>query len=182
MKLLHIDSSITGEGSVRRRLTAQVVESWRRRQPDVEVSYRDLARTPLAHLSLGGPDADGERALQDFLDADVIVIGAPMYNFTIPSQLKSWIDRVAVAGKTFKYGPDGPVGLAGGRKVIIVSSRGGVYSDGAPMDFQETYLRAVFAFLGVTDLEFIRAEGIAMGPEGRDKAVAQAELAIARSA
>jgi len=184
MKLLHLDSSITGEGSVSRQLTARVVESWRRKVPALEVRYRDLARAPLAHLSLV-PDAEGAQALEEFLEADVIVIGAPMYNFSIPSQLKSWIDRVAVAGKTFKYGAEGPVGLAGGRKVIIVSSRGGLYSEGTAgqaMDFQESYLRAVFAFLGVTDLEFVRAEGVAMGPEGRSRAVADAELAITRSA
>lgn len=175
MKLLHIDSSITGSGSVSRELTARVVESWRQRVPDLEVVYRDLAAAPLTHFSLETNDPE---VLDEFLAADVIVVGAPMYNFSIPSQLKSWIDRIVVAGKTFTYGPDGPVGLAGGRKVIVVSSRGGVYADGV-MDFQERYLTSMLGFLGVTDVEFVRAEGVKMGPDGRSRAIAEAELAIA---
>ncbi len=175
MKLLHIDSSITGSGSVSRELTARVVETWRDRHPGLEVTYRDLAAAPLDHFSLATSDPG---VLDEFLAAEVVVVGAPMYNFSIPSQLKSWIDRVVVAGKTFTYGPEGPVGLAGGRKVIVVSSRGGVYHDGA-LDFQERYLQAVLGFLGVSDVEFVRAEGVKVGPDGRSRAIAEAELAIA---
>ncbi|MGO9357455.1 MAG: FMN-dependent NADH-azoreductase [Xanthobacteraceae bacterium] len=189
MKLLHIDSSILGEGSVSRSLSAEVVATLRASQPGVEVTYRDLAYEPLGHLTavhlgalqgapvdpaLLGDVTDGKVALDDFLAADIVVVGAPMYNFGIPSQLKAWIDRVAIAGKTFRYTENGPQGLAGGKKLIVVSSRGGVFSAGTPtaaFDFQETYLRTLFGFLGVTDITFVRAEGVAMGPEARTRAI-----------
>jgi len=126
----------------------------------------------------------GHGALQQFLDADIVVVGAPMYNFGIPSQLKAWIDRLAIAGKTFKYGEDGrPVGLAGGKTVIVASSRGGFYGDGAAtafLDHQETYLRGIFGFFGITDVLFIRAEGIAVGPEFRAKGIEAARSEIAK--
>jgi FMN-dependent NADH-azoreductase len=120
--------------------------------------------------------------LDEFLTADVIVIGAPMYNFSIPSSLKAWIDRVMVAGKTFRYTESGPEGLAGGKKVIVASSRGGFYGDDsgrAHLDFQEDYLRQVFGFVGITDIEFVRAEGIGMGPDYRAKALIDAHAKIA---
>src|SRR5690242_11065449 len=164
MKLLHIDSSILGTHSATRELGAAVVESWRGRQPDIEVQYLDLAREPLGDLTgaliaarssppavagaeLRSDIARSERALDDFLAADVIVVGAPMYNFSIPSQLKAWIDRIAVAGKTFRYTEKGPEGLAKGKKVIVISARGGMYGAGSPaaaLDFQENYLRGIF--------------------------------------
>ena len=115
--------------------------------------------------------------LNEFLDADIVVIGAPMYNFTIPSQLKAWIDRVLVAGKTFKYGANGPQGLAGGKRVIVAISRGGYYGAGTPaasLEHLETYLRGVFGFMGITSPEFIVADGIQVGPEHREKALAGA--------
>ena len=115
--------------------------------------------------------------LQEFLDADVIVIGAPMYNFGVPSTLKAWIDRVAVAGKTFRYTESGPQGLAGGKKVIIASSRGGAHQESGG-DFQESYLRFVFGFLGITDIEIVRAEGLAMSPQHRTDAMAAAHASI----
>ncbi len=121
-----------------------------------------------------------ERALIDaivgeFLSADVVVIGAPMYNFAVPTQLKAWIDRLAQAGRTFRYTETGPVGLAGGRKVIVASSRGGIYTAGLEaLDHQEAYLRTILGFIGVTDIEFVRAEGLSMGPEHRERAVAEA--------
>jgi len=105
------------------------------------------------------------------------VIGAPMYNFSVPSTLKAWIDRVAVAGKTFRYGAQGPEGLAGGKKIIVASGRGGIHS-GAPTDFQEAYLRQVFGFLGVTDIEFVRAEGVAYSSQHRSDAIAGALASI----
>ena len=119
--------------------------------------------------------------LAELFAAHVIVIGAPMYNFGIPSQLKAWIDRIVIAGKTFQYGANGVEGLAGGRKVIIASARGGFYGadtgrEGA--DFQETYLRHVFNFIGITDIEFVRAEGIGMGPDQRAKAINDAHVEI----
>jgi FMN-dependent NADH-azoreductase len=199
MRLLHVDSSILGDGSVSRALTVQVVARWRERVPGLAVVYRDLAAQPLAHIAgahiaaRAMPEAArtldqqaeiaaSDQALDEFLAAEIVVIGAPMYNFTIPSQLKAWIDRLAVAGKTFKYTPEGAVGLAAGKKVIVISSRGGVYSAGSPLaaiDHQEPYLRAIFGFFGITEIDYIRAEGVNIGPEQRDHAIAAARQAIA---
>jgi FMN-dependent NADH-azoreductase len=119
-----------------------------------------------------------EQALQQFLDSDVIVLGAPMYNFSVPSTLKAWIDRVAVAGRTFHYTENGPEGLAKGKRMVIASGRGGLYGDNSPADFQEAYLRQVFGFLGVTDIEFVRAEGVAYSPQHRTDALEGAKAAI----
>ena len=122
--------------------------------------------------------------LEELFAADIIVIGAPMYNFSIPSQLKAWIDRIAVAGKTFRYTESGAEGLATDKRVIVVSSRGGVYSTGpaAALDFQETYLRTVLSFIGVTDVEFIRAEGVNLSAEHKTNAVAAAHISIGQLA
>ena len=184
MKLLHLDSSALGAHSVTRELSAAIVARWQDAMPGVAIEYRDLDTHPISHLTggaLSGADADakadGERTLAQFLDSDVVVIGAPMYNFGIPSTLKAWIDRVAVAGKTFRYGENGPEGLAGGKKVIVASGRGGIHGNG-PADFQENYLRQVFAFLGVTDIEFVRAEGVAYSPQHRIDALAAAHASI----
>jgi FMN-dependent NADH-azoreductase len=186
MNLLHVDSSALGAHSVSRELGAAIVEAWKRAHPGLKLTYRDLAAEPLPHWTPVADAADpaarlGSQVLGEFLAADVVVLGAPMYNFSIPSTLKAWIDRVAVAGKTFRYTADGPEGLAGGKRLIIASSRGGLYSAGSPaaaMDFQENYLRAVFGFLGVTDIEVIRAEGVNIGPEQKAQAIASAHAAI----
>ena len=184
MQLLHLDSSALGTGSVTRELTAAIVARWQDKLPQLRVEYRDLDANPLPHLtsqSLAranpGEADDAARTMEQFLAADVLVIGAPMYNFSIPSTLKAWIDRVAVAGKTFRYTEKGPEGLAGSKKIIIASGRGGVHTD-APTDFQETYLRQVFGFLGVTDIEFVRAEGVAYSPQHRSDAIAGALASI----
>ncbi|KPL47836.1 FMN-dependent NADH-azoreductase [Xanthomonas axonopodis] len=180
MKLLHLDSSALGANSVSRVLSAAVVEQQRRLHPEVEVSYRDLDRDPIPHLTaqtLAHTDpaeaADAEAVMQQFLQADVIVIGAPMYNFGIASTLKAWIDRIAVAGRTFQYTANGPEGLAGGKRVIIASARGGVYAE-PTNDFQEPYLRQVLGFLGIDDISFVRAEGVAYSPQHRDDALSAA--------
>ena len=192
MKLLHIDSSVLGPHSVSRQVSAAIVDRLRKATPHLDVSYRDLTLTPLAHLSgshlAAGqgavpeaalqPDiAAGQAVLEEFLAAGIVVLGAPMYNFTIPSQLKAWIDRILVAGKTFKYSAQGVEGLAGNKRVIIAVSRGGFYGAGTPMaalEHLETYLRGVFGFIGVKNLEFIAADGIQVGPEHREKALAGA--------
>ena len=144
MNVLHVDSSALGSHSVSRELSRAVVETVARSNPGTRVVYRDVAANPLPHWAPVADAADpaarsGSEALDEFLAADVVVIGAPMYNFSIPSTLKAWIDRIAVAGKTFRYGANGPEGLAGGKRVVVVSTRGGVYSEGAmqPLDFQE---------------------------------------------
>ncbi len=181
MKLLHLDSSIMGEGSASRAISAAVVERLRETSPELEVTYRDLAAEPIPHMTLdtflkleSGDD------VRQFLDADVVVIGAGFYNFTIPSQLKAWIDRIAVKGKTFTYGESGPVGLAAGKRVIIALARGNVYGAASPYaayEHAETLLRSVFSFVGV-DVEFIIAEGLGRGEVERraaiDGALAQA--------
>ena len=186
MKLLHIDSAATGTGSVTRELTAAIVARWEQAVPGLSVTYRDLDAQPLPHLT--GPvlakvdqaiaDA-GEQAMQEFLDSDVIVMGAPMYNFSVPSTLKAWIDRVAIAGRTFRYTEAGPEGLAKGKRLVIASGRGGIYGDNSPADFQEAYLRQVFGFLGITEIEFVRAEGVAYSPQHRTDALAGAKATIA---
>jgi FMN-dependent NADH-azoreductase len=199
MKLLHIDSSPLAGNSVSRELTRRIVQQWRAAHPHTKVEHLDLAQDAPGHLnmdSLGfrlGVNADGlsdvqrkendlsEKLVSQFLAADVVVIGAPMYNFTIPTQLKAWIDRIAQAGRTFKYTEKGPVGLAGGKTVLVASSRGGMYS-GNPameaMEHQESYLKTVFGFIGITDVRFVRAEGVAMGDEARKKAFEIADIAI----
>jgi FMN-dependent NADH-azoreductase len=175
MNILHIDSSALGLHSASRPLTAGVVSRLLAGHPGSSVDHLDLAANPLPHWA---PDVLGETDValaQQFLDADVVVIGVPMYNFSIPSTLKAWIDRIAVAGVTFRYGPNGPEGLAGGRTVYLVSARGGRYEgDMAAMDHQEAYLRILFGFLGVTDLRVVRADGLAMG--GDREAVLQDAL------
>ena len=201
MKLLHVDSSILGPGSVSRHLSASIVAQQQALHPDIEIVRRDLATDPVDHLTglhlaaaqgavpeSGALQADvaaGQAALEEFLAADIVVVGAPMYNFGIPSQLKAWIDRLAVAGRTFRYGANGAEGLAGGKTVIIASSRGGFYgadTQAAFLDHQETYLRGVFGFFGITDIRFIRAEGIAMGEAQRQQAIDSAELEIRKLA
>ena len=172
MSILHIDSSINGENSVSRIITRAIVDQLKTLNPGAKIVRRDLAAEPLPHVT---PFALAESAFVDeFLAADTVVIGAPMYNFGIPSQLKAWIDRIAIAGKTFRYTDKGPQGLVSGKKMFIASSRGGFYGADTPratFDYQENYLRAVFAFLGISEITFIRAEGIALGAEARAKAM-----------
>ncbi|MCY7339246.1 MAG: NAD(P)H-dependent oxidoreductase [Sphingomonas bacterium] len=167
--ILQIDSSITGEASVSRQLTNATVEQLARQQGNVRLIKRDLVASPLSHLTLGGSgDAD---VLDEFLAADTVVIGAPMYNFSVPSQLKAWIDRILVAGQTFRYGANGPEGLAGNKRVIVAISRGGFYDEGNAFEHVETYLKGVLNFIGVTP-EFVHADGIAVGPEQREAGLA----------
>lgn len=199
MKLLHIDSSILGANSVSRALTFQIVEQWRATHPGCVVDYLDLAQNAPTHLdahSIGfrappqagaltprqiAENAISETLVAQFLAADVVVIGAPLYNFTVPTQLRAWIDRIAQPGRTFGYSEKGPHGLAGGKTVIVASTRGGVYSTsegGRAMEHQESYLQTVFGFLGITDLRFVRAEGVAMGDVAKAAALDSAALEV----
>jgi len=195
MKLLHIDSSILGDNSASRQLSREVVKAWQAADPDVEVSYRDLAAEAIEHFSAATLVAAGTPAelrdaaqkheaqlsadtLAQFLAADAVVIAAPMYNFTIPTQLKAWIDRVAVAGQTFRYTEAGPEGLCGGKKVVIVSTAGGIHAGQASGIAHEEYLKLVLGFLGITDIEIVRAEGLAYGDEVRSKAMSDANVRI----
>ena len=177
MKLLHLDSSILGDGSVSRQVSAAIVETLRKADPTLEVVSRDLAGAPLPHLTTAHLAAASDPVLDEFLAADIVVIGAPMYNFTIPTQLKAWIDRIVIAGKTFRYGANGVEGLAGDKRVIVAVARGGLYGPETPSaaaEHVETYIRTVFGFIGIDDPEIIVAEGIKIGPEQRDRALAAA--------
>ncbi|CRM09917.1 MULTISPECIES: FMN-dependent NADH-azoreductase [Pseudomonas] len=195
MKLLHIDSSILGDNSASRQLSAGVVKAWQAAEPGVEVTYRDLADDAINHFSGATLGALGTAAelrdaaqkheaelsassLAQFLAADAIVVGAPMYNFTIPTQLKAWIDRIAVAGQTFHYTEAGPEGLCGNKKVIIVSTSGGMHAGQATGAAHEGYLKLLFGFLGITDIEIVRAEGLAYGDEVRSKSMSDANVLI----
>ncbi|MDQ0591216.1 FMN-dependent NADH-azoreductase [Variovorax paradoxus] len=198
MKLLHIDSSILSANSTSRLLTAEIVAAWKAAHPDTTVEYLDLAANAPSHF---GADALGiktgvqaqpteaqqrenalsEQFVSQFLASDVIVVGAPLYNFSVPTQLKAWIDRLAQIGRTFKYTDKGPVGLAGGKTVIVASSRGGIYSTtegGQATEHQESYLKVIFGFFGITDVRFVRAEGLAMGDAPKAAALAAARADI----
>jgi FMN-dependent NADH-azoreductase len=169
--ILHIDSSISGENSASRELTTSIVEQFKRTQWGEEIVYRDLAANPLPHLTF---EAFADTAvLDEFLAADTIVIGAPMYNFGIPSQLKAWFDRIAIAGTTFRYTENGPEGMVGDKRVIVALARGGFYGEGQPaagFEFVERYLKAAFNFLGI-EPEFVLAEGLAVSPEQREESL-----------
>ncbi len=178
MNILQLDSSITGEASASRELTAAIVKALRAAHPEAELTYRDLAAQPLEHLTLPGfASAESQTALAEFKTADIVVVGAPMYNFTIPSQLKAWVDRVLVAGETFRYTATGPEGLMGDKRVIVAVTRGGLYGADSAMrsiEHAERYLTDAFAFIGITDPTFVIAEGLKISDEARAAAMAAA--------
>ncbi|MDB5654749.1 MAG: FMN-dependent NADH-azoreductase [Tardiphaga sp.] len=183
MNILHIDSSILGANSLTRPLTALTVERLRATHPDAYVEHRDLGDDPIAHLTGADFAARGKTVdpvLAQFKAADIVVIGSPMCNWTISSQLKAWIDRIAVAGETFAYTPQGPKGLAGGKRVIVLTGRGSSMLDARydGFDHQEPYLRTVFRFLGIDDVTFIHAQGVSLTPDARPAVVAHAEAEI----
>jgi FMN-dependent NADH-azoreductase len=197
MQILRIDSATTGENSVTRELTDAIADHFRAKYPDATWVVRDFATDPLPHLDVAKTGAirqpqethdeamkaafPGERAvLDEFLASDIVILGVPMYNFTVPSSIKAWLDRLGVPGVTFGYTEKGPEGFAGGRRVIVASSRGGAYEMGGPGEHQETYLKTIFGFIGIDDVEFIRAEKIGFGPEAREAALAAAREEIAK--
>jgi FMN-dependent NADH-azoreductase len=196
--LLHINSSVRQNGSLSRQLGAEFVAKWQEANPSGTVVTRDLATSPVPHLTeqmMGAYFTPAEQRnadqahtiktsdalVDELLAADTIVIGAPMYNFSVTSGLKAWIDHVARAGRTFKYGANGPEGLVSGKKVYVFVASGGVYSEGpaAAYDHVTTYLRSVLGFLGMTDVTFIVAEGVAMGEEAVAAAIAKSRTSIA---
>ncbi|RUO78845.1 FMN-dependent NADH-azoreductase [Idiomarina tyrosinivorans] len=200
MNILQLDAGLFAEQSVTRQLTANIVANLQRRHPDAKVVQRDLIAQAPEHLSgemlmAAGMDAEQrseaqqqalaltEQLLEELFAADIIVVGAPMYNFTIPTQLKAWFDRVLQAGTTFKYTEQGPVGLLRNKKVIVASGRGGIYSEGpaAALDHQESYVKAAFNFIGLDDIEIIRAEGVNLSPENKERALASAKAEIEQS-
>lgn len=184
MTILHIDSSISGEASVSRELSKAIVEALSTKEGGADVTYRDLAAEPLDHLTLPAfGEQDSVDALEQFKAADTVVIGAPMYNFTIPSQLKAWIDRVLVAGETFRYREDGSVeGLMGGKSVIVAIARGGLYGEDSAQrsaEHAERYLSSVLGFIGIEDPVFVIAEGLKVSEELKAEAIAAAHARIA---
>ena len=197
MKLLHIDSSILGANSVSRELSAAVVARFQSLHGDLEVIRRDLIETPVAHLTgayLAGQSADvqhdqamqeeltlGGAVLAEFMAADIVVVGSPLYNLTIPSQLKAWMDRIVVAGKTFRYTPNGPEGLVHGKRLVLVLSRGGFYGPTSPrhsFEHGESYLKSMFTFIGLAHPDVVVAEGLAVNAEQRQKALEEARAQI----
>ncbi|MCC5854177.1 MAG: FMN-dependent NADH-azoreductase [Idiomarina sp.] len=193
MKILQVDSGLFTGQSVSRELTQKIVARVQAENSNAEVIHRDVIANPVAHLDAeilmasgvaGNEQTDRQRTevaltealLEEVFAADMIVIGAPMYNFSVPSQLKAWVDRIAQAGRTFRYTENGPEGLLTGKKAIIASARGGIYSEGAAaaMEHQESYLKTVLGFIGITDVTIIRAEGVNLGEEARAQAVGKA--------
>jgi FMN-dependent NADH-azoreductase len=194
--ILVINSSVLGGGSASRVLVAETLARLLEAEPGASVTERDLGADPIAHLTsdtVGGikgqPSTEAERAtnalsdklIAELRDADTIVIGAPMYNFSVPTSLRAWFDHVLRAGETFRYTEGGPEGLLKGKRVIVIETRGGLYSEGpaAAVDFQEPYLRHLLGFIGLTDVVFVRAEKIAFGPEAREAAISASKSQIA---
>jgi len=206
MNLLHIDSSILGSHSVTRRVTAAIVDTLKKANPQIEITYRDLAATPPPHMTLASLPGDhpssafagpldpagqrvrdeSQRILDEFMAADIVVLGVPMYNWSIPTQLKAWIDIIVVPGKTFTYGPHGPEkGLVGDKRFIVAVARGVFYgpeTSAISAEHTETYLRTVLSFIGVNDPEFVVAEGVTAGDRNKAHALASALDAAARLA
>ena len=197
--ILVLTSSALGTASVSSQLVQDAIGRLRLKDPDLHIIRRDLGGNPIPHLTVesatalrgaepGNAEQTAVRALSDELiaeikAADTLVIGAPMYNFGIPSTLKVWFDYVLRAGITFKYSESGSVGLLKGRRAIVIESRGGLYSEGPAkmMDSQEPHLRNLLGFIGITDITFVRAEKLAFGTEARERAIdaARAEFAEA---
>jgi len=196
--ILHLSSSVRSNGSISRQLTSEFVQKLQAAHAGARIIERDLAQNPIPHLTeqmmsaYFTPAAErseeqartvrlSDELVDELMSADIIVLGAPMYNFSISSTLKAWIDHVARAGITFKYNEQGvPVGLLTGKKVYIFTARGGVYSSGPAkaLDFHETYLRGVLGFLGITDVNFVNTEGLAMGDEAVNSAIAGSRSAM----
>ncbi|WP_095011642.1 FMN-dependent NADH-azoreductase [Tsuneonella mangrovi] len=196
MQILRIDSATTGENSISRKLTQMLTDHFTAKYPDATLVTRDLAADPLPHIdpittkAIRTPPETHDEAvaaafpsqravLHEFLASDIVIVGAPMYNFSIPSQLKAWLDRLGVPGVTFRYSEKGPEGLAGGRKVIVASSRGGAYSNEDMAENQESLLATMFGFIGVDDLTFVRVEKAGFGPEAVEQGLAAAREHIA---
>ena len=197
--LLQINASISNGNGQSSQLAKQFVAAYRARFPDAKVLLREVAAAePVPHLNgerfgafITKPEerTDAQHAVVAYSDAlideikqaDVIVIGLPMYNFGVPSQLKAYFDHIARAGITFKYTAQGPVGLLTGKKVYVFAARGGLYA-GSPLDTQTSYVRDFLAFLGMKDVHFVHAEGLAVSPESKEAGLAKASAEIARLA
>lgn len=197
-QLLKINTSIFSDGGQSSRLADDFVAEWLNRHPGTEVNARDFVEQPVPHLTeerfkaFLTPETERNEAQQaivaysddliaELQTADVIVLGLPMYNFGVPSQLKAWFDHIARAGITFRYTENGPEGLLTGKKVYVLAARGGRYQ-GTPMDTQTDFVSNFFSFIGIEEVEFIYAEGLNMGDEPKQKALQQAHQDIERLA
>ncbi len=197
-KLLLVSSSIFGKDSKSWTIAQEFIDGWRQNHPGSVVVERDIGSDPLPHITaekmgaiMTPPDkrtpqqaaaaGHADRLIEEVEAADVIVLAAPMYNFSVSSTLKAWIDHIARAGRTFGYTEKGPVGLLKGKKVFVVTARGGVYSEGPakPLDFHEPYLRGMLGFLGLSDVTFVHVEGLAVSPESATAGLAKAREKIA---
>lgn len=189
MNILIVTSSAQGEASVSGQLAATFADQLRATHPGARITVRDVGRDPIPHLTeatVAGIRAEGktqaeiaardlsDRLIEELREADLVVIASPMYNFGISSTLKAWFDHVLRARVTFRYTQDGPEGLLGGRKVVVIESRAGFYGSGDPADSQEPHLRQMLGFMGLTDVTFVRAEKLAFGPEAASAAIAEA--------
>lgn len=192
--LLQLKTSLFSDQGESSRLSNRYVEQWKARSPGGRVIVRDLALEPVPHLDAAGFKAflakpaertpqqahfvsDSDALIEELKLADEVVIGLPLYNFGVPSALKAYIDHIARAGVTFRYTPSGPVGLLNGKKVHVFAARGGRYA-GTPLDTQTGYVRDVLRFLGMTDVEFVYAEGLAMGEALKAESLASAHAQI----
>ena len=197
-RVLHIDSSLFSANGASSTLAREFVDALRRREPGLEVSHRDLGRDPVPHLdaarlaALGTPEAErtpdqravvaqADALIAELQAADLLVLGAPMYNFAIPTQLKAWFDHVARAGTTFRYTENGPEGLLVGKRAVVFTSRGGVHRD-RDSDTVAPYLRTMLGFVGIDDVEIVYAEGLNMGDDRREAGLADAAADLARVA
>ncbi|HEY0972901.1 MAG TPA: NAD(P)H-dependent oxidoreductase [Solimonas sp.] len=196
--LLQLNTSLFAENGQSSKLANEFVAAWQARQADGRVIVRDLAQQPLPHLDaarfgafLAKPEertaeqqavvAESDALIAELKAADVIVLGLPLYNFGVPSQLKAWIDHVARAGVTFRYTATGPEGLVGGRKLYVFAARGGKYL-GTPADTQTGFIQSFFNFIGITDIEFVYAEGLNLGEAPKQLALREAAAQIDRLA
>jgi len=197
--VLVLTSSALGDASVSTDIARKAADLLSSQSPGIRIVTRDLGSNPVPHLTLdsatalrGGDPANEAQAvarrlsddlIAELRDADTIVIGAPMYNFGIPSTLKAWFDHVLRAGVTFRYTENGPVGLVTGKRAIVIESRGGIYSQGpaSHLDSQEPHLRAMLGFIGIRDVTFVRAEGLALGPDSRTDGIGSALGQLTRS-
>jgi FMN-dependent NADH-azoreductase len=192
--VLHIDSSIFSDQGVSSTLAGEYVAALRRREPGLQVRHRNLARDPVPHLdeerltAMGTPPesrtdrqqriaAEADTLTRELQQADILVLGVPMYNFAVPTQLKAWLDHVARAGVTFRYTEKGPEGLLEGKRAVIFTSRGGLHR-GLPSDSQTAFLTTLLGLLGIDDVQFVYAEGLNMGDSRRREGLAAAKAAL----
>lgn len=192
--ILHLDSSPRGERSISRTLTKQFFDVWKQLHPNDEITYRDLGRYPVPPIdeawiaaafspaeqlipSLEAALIISDKLINELLAADIFVFGIPMYNYSVPANFKAYIDQIVRVRRTFIIGADGYQGLLKDKKALVITTRGGSYA-GEPLDFQEPFLRAIFDFIGITDVTFINAENLAMGADERQYAIATANKAI----